>query len=354
MQLRRGWSREVVAFAIAAASGACAESDDVGAVESAVTATFQTGVDEYVGTLDGEISNRGGPNGSTDMDSPTARIMRSKHPANEYAALVKFTNLSLPPGAIVTSAALTLTFDDDLGGHSVRGYYVSRGWNGSHVGWGLRDTGMWWNTPGAKGMGTDVIAAPAFVDADWSGAGTVRRTYALDVEKVQKWIDDPSTNRGVLLSNNVQPSNGSLRMHTAESVASENRPQLTIQYTVSDGAVITLAASAHPRIWMDAQVLQRMRDRAMAADARWVALRAVCNSYLPGVVRAPNPVKCQDSCSGSTICCGFQGESYYPALLNLGLCYQIGRRLTPADPSTTAWAQKGAAVLAQMVTFTNY
>lgn len=105
---------------------------------------------------------------------------------------------------------------------------------------------------------------------------------------------------------------------------------------------------------MDAAWLQTLRQKAAAGDPRWTALRSRCNSYLAGTVRAPDPVKCQDSCSGSTICCGYQGESYYPALLNLGLCYQIGKGLAPADPDTAAWAQKGAEVLAQMAAFTNY
>jgi hypothetical protein len=115
-----------------------------------------------------------------------------------------------------------------------------------------------------------------------------------------------------------------------------------------------VAGGPHPRIWMDAARLAALRQRAAASDPRWTVLRNKCNSYLPGIVRAPDPTRCGDACTGSTICCGYQGESYYTALLNLALCYEIGKGLAPQDPSTTAWAQKGAAVLTQMIAFTNY
>src|SRR5690606_14330826 len=118
--------------------------------------------------------------------------------------------------------------------------------------------------------------------------------------------------------------------------------------------VESASSIAHPRIWLDAASLQALRQRAANGDARWTALRNKCNSYLGGTVRTPSPTKCDDGCSGSTICCGYQGDGYYNALLDVALCYQIGKGLQPEDVNTQAWAQKAAAVLTQMTAFTNY
>ncbi len=437
--------RSTRSFVISAASSAvmivagCAPDDDpaTATVESAVTSTFQTG------TIDGQVSSMGGSNGSTDLTSTAAWITRMTVMPYESEALVRFTNVTLPPGAVVTSASITLTFRDTVGGHRLRGYFVTNTWNPAVVGWRLREIGLSWNTPGAKGIGSDVSATPAFSDTRWNGSGNVRRTYALDPATVQRWVDVPSSNLGLVLFND-EVANRLLRVYTSENTTLANRPVLTINYSIIDsqapmvsltapaagsaypwntnvevtatasddtgvagvqffvdgqplgaedttvpygvtyntgnvdaphtftarardaaGNVATSAPvsitvanpvpqSPRPRIWIDSASLQALRVRAAAGDPRWTALRNKCNSYIGGIVRAPDPTRCQDSCSGSTICCGFQGESYYPALLNVALCHQIGKGLTPPDPMTTVWAQKGAAILAQMVTFTNY
>lgn len=439
----------ISALSVGAAVAGCAASEPphIATAESGLTSSFQTGIGGYTGTIDGQITDRGGGNGTKDFSSTNARITKHTKPAYESEALVRFTNLSLPPGAVVTSATLTLTFRDSAAGHILRGYYLRSTWNAAFVGWLTRDSGLNWNTPGAKGLGTDISSTQAFVDTSWAGTGIVTKTYPLDAAIVQGWIDDPSTNLGVILFNN-EVANRMLRVLTSETETIAYRPMLTIGYTVDtqapdtqapsvtmtsppNGATygwntdITVAAMAtddvgvagvqflvdgepfgaedttspyavtyntgavnaahtftarahdaagntatavavtvtvqdpgapasHPRIWMDAAGLQALRQKAAAGDARWTALESKCNSYLGGTVRAPDPVKCLDSCSGSTICCGYQGESYYPALLNVALCYQIGRGLEPPHANTTAWAQKGADVLAQMIAFTNY
>ena len=637
MQVARRWGRWCVGVAtLSAALAACAEDDaHVETVEAALTQSFQSGVGGYTGTIDGQIQSRGGFNGSKDLTSTTALITRNTNPAYESEALVRFTSSSLPPGALVTSATLTLTFRDQVAGHVLRGYYIKNSWSPSMVGWRMRDFFALWNVPGAKGLGTDISSTAAFVDTTWTGQGNVRKTYALDAATVQGWINSPSTNFGLVLFNNTI-NNRALRLMTSESTPSANRPILTINYTLpdtqaptvsltapvggstydwntavtvtatasdntgiagvqflvdgttlgaedttppyeatyntgtldaphvltarardaagnvttaasititvnhpdtqaptvaiiapADGATydwntaVTVTANAsdntgvagvqflvdgadlgaedttppyqasyntgtldathvlaarardtagnvttttsvmitvdhpdaqaptvaitaptdgatynwntpltitadasdntgvagvqftvdgadlgvedttapyqasyntgavnathvisarardaagniaaaapvtitvfnpnapapHPRIWLDADSLQALRQKAANGDARWTALKTRCDGYLPGVIRPPDPTRCGDGCTGSTICCGFQGDLYYPALLNLALCYQVGKALSPPATNTTAWAQKAAAVLTQMVSFTNY
>lgn len=437
------WPTVVVVAGLVAG---CADDDEplLATTESALTSTFQRGVAGYNGTIDGELWSRGGANGVGDFTSTSAYITRETGPVSESEALVRFTNLTLPAGAVVTSASLALTFLDYDGGHVLRAHYVTAPWTPSSTNWRMRGAGLPWNTPGAKGVGTDISATPAWIDTSWPGRNaTVRKTYALDAATVQRWIDTPASNLGIILFNNTVV-NRTLRLWTAESTPIANRPVLTINYVIADtqapmvaltapqnGATfawntnVTLAATAsdntgvvgvqfvvdgqnvgaedttppytttyntgaadamrtitarardaagnvttstavtitvdnpepvstHPRIWLDTASLATLRQRAAAGDARWTALRAKCDSYLGGAVLAPNPTRCGDGCSGSTICCGFQGDRYYNALLDVALCYQIGKGLAPAAANTTAWAQKGAAVLTQMAAFTNY
>jgi hypothetical protein len=435
----------VVGFVIAAILGGCDAREDpaTSTVESGLTSTFQAGVNNYRGTIDGSIARVFGAMSSTDLGAQTAWIARYTAMPLESEALVKFTNLSLPPGAVITRASLTLTFRDFVGGHRLRGHYVMNSWSPAFVGWFRRDSGASWSLPGAKRSGVDISATPAFVDNSWNGSGTVRRTYALDAATVQGWITTPATNLGIVLFNN-EVANRLLVLQTAEASTRANRPLLTIEYTLADTQLPTVAITApaggtsyhwntnvgitatasdnvgvagvqflldgqplgaedvtapyeavyntgfvnatrtltarardaagnvklsnpvtitvndspgvasHPRIWMDASSLSLLRQRAAANDARWLALRSQCNTYLGGIVQPPNPVRCEDSCSGSTICCGYQGDTYYRALVEVALCYQVGKGLSPPDPSTSAWAAKGSSILAQMVTFTNY
>lgn len=521
----------------------CADDEPVEleSTASALTRSFQRGTANYAGTVDGEISSRGGTNGSQNFSGDTAVLTRSTRPSFESEALVRFDNLSLPAGAVVTSASMVLTFRDRVAGHTLRGHYVLNTWTQQAVNWRRRTSSLAWVTPGAKGLGTDISSASAFVDTTWIGSGVIRKTYALDATTVQRWITTPSTNLGVVLFNNTA-SNRELLLYTSEHATLANRPMLVINYELPDRVLpmvamtapqsgttfggntqVTLAAAAsddvgvagvrfvvdgldigtedttppyeasfttgsadavhvitarardaagntttaapvtiivdyvppdleaprvtltapatgetygvnvpvalaatasdnvgvagvqfvvdganlgaedttppyeatfttgtasathtitarardaagnvgtatastitveppaptvtHPRIWLDASALGELRQRAAEGDARWTALQNKCNGYLPGIVRPPDATMCQDSCTGSTICCGYQGERYYPAMLELALCYQVGKGLTPPAANTAAWAQKGAEVLTQMAAFANY
>jgi hypothetical protein len=134
----------------------------------------------------------------------------------------------------------------------------------------------------------------------------------------------------------------------------------------------------HPRIFLDQTTLMALVAKASTGtDPRWNALKAKCNNYLNGTVWAPpdgisDPKRpycggCTDSndpvcvaaaandsaCgSGPNICCGYQGSMFYDAVLNLGLCYQIGT-LKGGETNLAAWGAKGVAVLNAMASFKN-
>ena len=112
-------------------------------------------------------------------------------------------------------------------------YYLKNAWD-TNAKWTLRTTTQSWATPGAKGVGTDITSStPAFSDSSWTAAGVQTRQYSLDPAVVQGWIDMPSTNEGIILTNAV--ADKQLRVYTAENTTAANHPQLTITYTVGGG-----------------------------------------------------------------------------------------------------------------------
>ncbi|MBV8758841.1 MAG: DNRLRE domain-containing protein [Deltaproteobacteria bacterium] len=152
----------------------------------------------------------------------------------EAEAFVRFDNLSLPAGSTITSATLTLTFQDYSGGETLRGYYLLQSWDSSTVGWTNRDSTHTWNTAGAKGAGTDRSSTEMITDVDWTAGGDVTKVYPLSPSVVQGWVDTPSTNDGIVLQNN-DANDKNLYIHTSRDTNAAFRPLLTIEYTPSSG-----------------------------------------------------------------------------------------------------------------------
>ena len=107
---------------------------------------------------------------------------------------MRFEQLTLPPGATVVSASLTVVLISVESGQKVIGRYLKVPWvdtagpNGAGVGWVRRDTGLPWAEPGARGAGSDVLAVAPFVygsitgrwPADPHGAARCRGRPELD------------------------------------------------------------------------------------------------------------------------------------------------------------------------------
>ncbi len=204
-----------------------------GRAESAVTVTFQDGVSGYAGTDDGPITNSGGGNGGNDFGGTNSLMMVNTSTGTESEALIRFNGISLPSGATVTSASVTLTFEDYAGGHNLRAYYVKNAWD-TTAKWVPRTASANWASPGAKGAGTDRSTATAFPDdSSWTASGVVTRTYPLDVATVQGWVDTPSTNQGIIMTNTVV--NKVLRVYTEDHPTVAYHPKLSITYSTGGG-----------------------------------------------------------------------------------------------------------------------
>ncbi|MGW1617086.1 hypothetical protein ACWCQZ_48660 [Streptomyces sp. NPDC002285] len=114
------------------------------------------------------------------------------------------------------------------------------------------------------------------------------------------------------------------------------------------GGAATLPYVAHgapdrTRIVLDADTLSSLRQRAANNDPGWVALKKKCDHYLTGTVEWPDG---QDYPNGGSIGEGYQGSSYFDAIANLGICYQVARGTSPSNAER--YGAKGVDLLVHM------
>ncbi|WP_143104699.1 hypothetical protein [Amycolatopsis regifaucium] len=99
--------------------------------------------------------------------------------------------------------------------------------------------------------------------------------------------------------------------------------------------------AAHPRLLLDAVKLGQLRQRAQANDPAWVAVRRKCDGY--GPVEWPDG---NDYPGDNGIGEGYQGDGYFAAIANIGLCYRVAQTADPARAQ--AYGVKGVDVLVHM------
>jgi hypothetical protein len=177
-----------------------------------LTSTADTRISENAPT-----TNYGGATSITvDGDEPNKS-------GKDVYALIRWDLSSVPAGSRVTSVSITLNVNE-ASKDTYQIYALKRKWVESMATWGLYATGQQWEVAGAKGSldrGEQVgsVASPK--------AGT--RTFTLTPALAQSWVDDSSTNFGILIGSPT--SADSFGFSSRETSTSGNRPQLSITYT---------------------------------------------------------------------------------------------------------------------------
>lgn len=194
-----------------------------------VTVTYRTGVNSYTGTKDISIRSSGGGSGYTGTELQIYNKTDLTTGAYEIEGLMRFDGISIPAGKTVTSASVKLTiYCTACNNYSLQGYYLNSPWGETTATWANRVTGTAWNTPGARGMGTDLISGKSFLISGFPASGTYVKDVTLDPAVVQGWLDNPSTNNGIMFYT-VEP--GKIpRVYTSENATESNRPELSITY----------------------------------------------------------------------------------------------------------------------------
>ncbi|MCP3097306.1 Ig-like domain-containing protein [Myxococcus sp. K15C18031901] len=168
------------------------------------------------------------PNGAAYRNEPLIGVFQTED--YEIEALLRFPQLGVPVGAVVQGATLRLAMETYTDGFAIRGAYLQTPWNlmASELGWQFRDDGLEWERLGAVGQGTDLVANRSFTLTTFPDIVTIQ-DVVLDVAMVQSWVDDPSTNQGLMLANTQVGKVA--KLFTALATQPERRPVLTLEYT---------------------------------------------------------------------------------------------------------------------------
>lgn len=177
-----------------------------GATTTGVTA------DTYVGA-DLPADNNGGSSGLAADLSP------------DKVALLRFDVSAIPPGRVVTGAALHLwtTIDDELQAGACRVYLMLEAWDEDTATYEQRVAGIAWTTTGA-GPGSRAITEVAEF-----AAPAVDTEYVVDLPAalVQQWVDSPALNYGLALYPHMSVTHG-VTFVSSEAATAEKRPLLTV------------------------------------------------------------------------------------------------------------------------------
>jgi hypothetical protein len=205
-------------------------------VAQADSRSFQDGVapsTTYAGTRDTKIKSDATGNHGT-----VTNLEIDGSP--DYSVLLKWDIASVPAGSTITAASLVVNATD--AGHSYQIYEMKRNWTETGATWAQYAAGAAWQAAGASGANDRGTASLG----SFGGASGVR-TFALNatgVALVQRWLDTPGTNFGVIVQE-YSMSDG-FDFNSREVTTAANRPKLVVTYTPLGGATPTPTPGTGP------------------------------------------------------------------------------------------------------------
>lgn len=227
-----------------------AEPHDAGAAGATVTLTWQQDSNGYSGTRSIGISTYGGlgavgqynANGMTFGDGDNDWCIGLAIPGGPYDEvwLVRFEELTVPAGATVVSATLSMTATHFENAQvAIEGRYLDQPWKAdmqcagctAATGWRYRDgPSVPWSGLGASGS-SDVLVGKTFRVPTMGFLPSSMRTTIkgeLDPEVVQRWLS--GANFGVRLVPTVSGVHVGFIQPQRHGVMANLKPRLTITY----------------------------------------------------------------------------------------------------------------------------
>lgn len=202
------------------------------------TQTFRNGENAYTGASDTKIAEQ---YPTTGYDTATVQVVDGDEPSGggkDVATLIRWDNLGIPSDAVVTSASITIYIGGGSNSASSTAYplyAVTRPWRAATATWELADQGAAWATQGAMGATDREAASIGATPTNKSGSATITLNAA-GIAKVQAWVQDPSTNQGIVIASSSNTDG--LSLYSSEYSTVANRPMLSVTYatkqTVTD------------------------------------------------------------------------------------------------------------------------
>lgn len=196
-----------------------------------VTISFQEGVAptaDYTGTRDTYLSE---PAPTTNYAVPTTLVLDGDAPddadyaRDEMAALLAWDIQSIPPGSRVTQVEVKLNVNyRNTGTWQVYGMFHP--WSETEATWLRAASGQPWHFPGAQSS-WDRGSTPVGSLSTSTTSSTVTLNEQ-GIELVQRWVNDPSCNHGLIIAKSISSLRTSVSSSESSSLAA--RPRLTITY----------------------------------------------------------------------------------------------------------------------------
>src|SRR5262249_26760612 len=143
--------------------------------------------------------------------------------------LVQFDLSSIPACSTITSATLTLTFDQNNGSGTTRTYgahRVTRAWSETTSTWNVASTGNNWTTAGG-----DFVAGATATTSVSSGPSGMSFSWNV-LTDVTAFVYGTQTNSGWVVKDETESSgNQSFTFGSKDNATASFRPTLTINYT---------------------------------------------------------------------------------------------------------------------------
>jgi hypothetical protein len=228
---------EVSAVNLADMEGARSTPDSV-TVTNSVTIMFQDGVfptPAYTGTQDAWLR---GSQPNTNTGSDTRMDADSDSSGSDEWSVIRWTIADIPAGAVVQSATISIDVNDE----SVTPYNlyaILKNWVENQVTFNSVRSDQAWQTPGAAGA-TDRGPVVGVLDTQNTDGIKSIVLNAAGIALVQSWIDNPTSNNGIITANDA--ATDGLEMRTSEYGTLTSRPKLSISYSTGDSILPAVTA----------------------------------------------------------------------------------------------------------------
>lgn len=175
-------------------------------------------------------------------------------------SLLRFDLATIPADAVVASVKLNVTVKNQTSGEGYTLYALKRTFVEGQATWNAAASGVAWGTPGARGTADRDTAVLGKLTPTAAGRASVTLTAA-GVAAVQRWIRDPSTNKGFVLD--ATTNMDGLELASSEAALVDERPELAVDYTRPTPTFV------HPGIYTNKGQLDFVKGRIAAGAQPW-------------------------------------------------------------------------------------
>lgn len=228
---------EVSAVNYADLEGSRSAPDSV-TVTNTVTIAFQDGVSPSTGYTGAQDAWLRGSQATTNTGTDQRMDADSDSSGSDEWSVLRWSLTDIPAGAVVQSAAISIdVFDASVTTYNL--YSLLKDWVETQVTFNNYRTNQAWQSPGAAGV-TDRGPIVGVLDSMNTTGIKQIPLNAAGIALVQSWIDNPSTNNGVIIANDA--ATDGLEMRTSEYGTLASRPRLSISYSTGDSSPPSVTA----------------------------------------------------------------------------------------------------------------